>query len=70
VNIHTVSLLPAEAQQLLDRLEVHYTPKHGSWLDIPGIELSVFIKRCLNRRTPDLEILRREAAAWTRRRNV
>jgi len=70
VNIHTVSLLPAEAQQLLDQLEIHYTPKHGSWLDIPEIKLSVFIMRCLNRRIPDLETLRREVATWARRRNV
>jgi len=51
-------------------LEIHYTPKHGSWLDIAEIELSVFTKQCLNRRIPDLETLRREVIAWAKRRNV
>ena len=57
------AFLSQEARRLLDRLEVHYTPKHGSWLDIAEIELSVCTKQCLNRRIPDLETLRREAAA-------
>ncbi len=68
LNTHTTASLykafsPQEARRLLDRLEVHYTPKHGSWLDIAEIELSVCTKQCLNRRIPDLETLRREAAA-------
>ena len=61
---------PAEARRLLDRLEIHYTPKHGSWLDIAEIELSVFTQQGLDRRIPDLEILRREATAWAERRNA
>jgi hypothetical protein len=61
---------PAEARRLLDRLEIHYTPKHGSWLDVAEIELSVFTKQCLNRRIPDLETLRCEAQAWAERRNA
>jgi len=69
LNTHTPASLykafpPEEARRLLDRLEIHYTPKHGSWLDIAKIELSVFTKQCLNRRIPDLETLRRETIAW------
>jgi hypothetical protein len=60
---------PAEARRLLDRLEIHYTPKHGSWLDIAEIELSVFTKQCLTRRISEIETLRREAKAWATRRN-
>lgn len=61
---------PEEARRLLDRLEIHYTPKHGSWLDIAEIELSVYTKQCLDRRIDDIETLRREAKAWTERRNA
>jgi len=57
------ALPPAETWRLLDQLGIHYTSKHGGWLDIPEIELSVFIKRCLNWRIPDLETLRPEATA-------
>jgi hypothetical protein len=60
---------PAEARRLLNRLEIHYTPKHGSWLDMAEIELSVFTKQCLTRRIPDIDTLRREAKAWAMRRN-
>jgi DDE superfamily endonuclease len=60
---------PVEARRLLDRLEIHYTPKHGSWLDMAEIELSVFTKQCLTRRIPDIDTLRREAKAWAKRRN-
>ncbi len=61
---------PAEARRLLDRLEIHYTPKHGSWLEVAAIELRVFTKQCLNRRIADLETLRCEAKAWAERRNT
>jgi hypothetical protein len=61
---------PEEARRLLDRLEIHYTPKHGSWLDIAEIELSVYTTQCLNRRIDDIETLRREAKAWADRRNA
>lgn len=61
---------PQEARRLLDRLEIHYTPKHGSWLDIAEIELSVFTKQCLNRRIDTIDTLRREAKAWADRRNT
>jgi len=74
LNTHTPASLykafpPAEARRLLDRLEIHYTPKHGSWLNIAEIDLSVLSKQCLNRRIPELETLRREAIAWAERRN-
>lgn len=61
---------PEEARRLLNRLEIHYTPKHGSWLDIAEIELSVFTKQCLARRIDDIDTLRREAKAWAERRNA
>ena len=58
-----------EALRLSSRLEIVYTPKHGSWLNIAEIELSVFSRQCLNRRIPDLETLRSEAEAWQVYRN-
>lgn len=61
---------PREARRLLDRLEIHYTPKHGSWLDIAEIELSVFTKQCLDRRIDDIDTLRSEAKARADRRNA
>lgn len=61
---------PEEARRLLERLEIHYTPKHGSWLDIAEIELSVFTRQCLDRRIDDIDTLRREAKAWAERRNT
>ena len=61
---------PSVARRLLERLEIHYTPKHGSWLNIAEIELSVLTKQCLNRRMPDLETLRSETAQWARQRNA
>ena len=60
---------PGEARRLVERLEIHYTPKHGSWLNIAEIELSVFTKQCLDRRIPDLETLKAEAQAWYLERN-
>jgi hypothetical protein len=60
---------PEEARRLLDRLEIHYTPKHGSWLNMAEIELSVLSRQCTNRRIPDKQTLAREIAAWQTRRN-
>ena len=60
---------PEEARRLLERLEIHYTPKHGSWLNIAESELSVFTKQCLDRRLPDIETLRLESKAWHTERN-
>ena len=61
---------PAEARRLLERLEIHHTPKHGSWLNMAETELSVLATQCLNRRIPDKELLTREVAAWERQRNT
>ena len=52
-----------------DKLEIHYTPKHGSWLNIAEIELSVLSKQCLARRIPDIETLIKEVAAWQKARS-
>lgn len=60
---------PAEAKRILDKLEFHYTPKHGSWLDMAEIELSVLARECLDRRIPDKMTLINEVAAWELRRN-
>lgn len=61
---------PAEARRLCERLEWHYTPKHGSWLNVAECELSVLARQCLGRRIPDMGALRREVAAWERDRNA
>ena len=53
----------------LERLEMHYTPKHGSWLNMAEIELGVLSRQCLDRRIPDQRVLRGEVAAWARKRN-
>ncbi len=60
---------PAEAHRILKRLEIHYTPKHGSWLDIAEIELNVMTRQCLDRRIDNVENLRSELAAWEAERN-
>ena len=60
---------PAEARRIAERLEIHYTPKHGSWLNMAEIELGVLARQCLNRRIPDQGVLRREAGAWQQQRN-
>jgi hypothetical protein len=61
---------PAEARRLADRLEIHHTPKHGSWLNVAEIELSVLGRQCLDRRIPDKQALTAEVAAWAQRRNA
>jgi len=61
---------PKQARQLAERLEIHYTPKHGSWLNVAEIGLSVFTKQCLDRRIPDMATLQQEAKAWYRKRNA
>ncbi len=63
------SFAPSEARRTAKRLELHHTPKHGSWLNMAEIELSVFSRQCLNRRAGDEALLRREAAALERERN-
>jgi hypothetical protein len=75
LNTHAVASLyqafgPAEARRLADKLEIHYTPKHGSWLDMAEIELSVLSRQCLDRRIKDKPTLVREVAAWETARNA
>ena len=75
LNTHTPAALyeafePAEARRLAERFEWHYTPKHGSWLNVAEMELSALSRQCLDRRIPDLEALRREVAAWEQKRNT
>jgi hypothetical protein len=60
---------PCEARRLLDRLQIHYTPKHGSWLNMAEIELSVLSRQCLDRRIPDKANLTAKVAAWQQSRN-
>ena len=60
---------PDEARRLLDRIEFHYTPKHGSWLNVAEIELSILSRQCLNRRIPDAPTLIREIESWQTDRN-
>ena len=60
---------PAEARRIAERFEWHYTPKHGSWLNLAEAELSVLARQCLARRIPDLETLEENVAAWLQRRN-
>ena len=75
LNTHNPAALyevfePIEAKRLLDRLEFHYTPKHGSWLNMAEIEFSVLSRQCLDQRIPDEATLKREVAAWEDRRNA
>ena len=60
---------PAEALRIAQRLEIHYTPKHGSWLNMAEIELGVLARQCLDRRIPDQETLGNEIRAWQDQRN-
>ena len=60
---------PAEARRIAERLEIHYTPKHGSWLNMSEIEIGVMARQCLDRRIPDQSALRREVRAWQQQRN-
>lgn len=60
---------PEEARRILKKLDIHYTPKHGSWLDIAEIELNVMTRQCLSRRIGSLEHLTAELAAWEQKRN-
>jgi hypothetical protein len=74
LNTHSTASLyetfsPEEANRLARRLEIHYTPKHGSWLNIAEIELSTLSSQCLNRRIPDIQQMRTQTAAWELHRN-
>jgi hypothetical protein len=75
LNTHSPASLyeafdPAEAKRLADRFEFHYTPKHGSWLDMAEIELGILGRQCLSRRIDNVDGLRREVKAWNRTRNA
>lgn len=74
LNTHTGASLyrtfpAAEAKRILDRLDLHYTPKHASWLNMAEIEIGIMNRQCLNRRIDDREVMRREIAAWELQRN-
>jgi hypothetical protein len=74
LNTHKVASLyeafpPEQARRIAERLEIHHTPKHGSWLNVAEIELSVLTRQCLDRRIGDTEELRREVGAWEEERN-
>ena len=74
LNTHKLSSLyeafePAEARRIAERLEIHYTPKHGSWLNMAEIEIGVLARQCLDRRIANQDILRGEVNAWQNQRN-
>jgi len=74
LNIHTPAALyqtfpPPEAHRILQKLEFHFTPKQGSWLNMVEIELSVLARQCLNRRISDVETIKHEVKAWQQQRN-
>jgi len=75
LNTHTVASLyaafpPDEARRIARKLDIHYTPKHGSWLNIAEIELNALTRQCRRRRIPDLPTMRREVGAWETGRNT
>lgn len=75
LNTHTPACLyetfsPERARAIVERLEWHYTPEHGSWLNMAELELSALSRQCLNRRIADEETLTKECAAWERERNA
>lgn len=75
LNTHTPGSLyeafePAEAKRLADKLEIHYTPRHGSWLNMAEIELSVLSRQCLSERMGDKNRLIEQIAAWEAERNA
>ena len=74
LNTHTPSAFyetfaPEEARRLVQRFEFHFTPKHGSWLNMAEIELSALVRQCLDRRLPDIPTLTQEVQAWQQQRN-
>jgi DDE superfamily endonuclease len=75
LNTHSPASLyaafpPAEAKRLADKLQIHYTPKHGSWLNIAELELAVLQRQCLGQRFGNRDALAQAATAWTARRNA
>lgn len=74
LNTHSIASLyetfePKEARRLAERLDIHYTPKHGSWLNMAEIELSVLKGQCLDRRIPDMLAMQSAVASWEKDRN-
>lgn len=74
LNTHALPSLyeafePSEAKRIADKLEIHYTPKHGSWLDMAEIELGILSRQCLNRRIASVGLLKQEVSAWQKQRN-
>ncbi len=74
LNTHKIASLyeafpPERARAYVSRLEIHFTPKHGSWLNAAEIELSILTKQCLDRRIPNLDTLKTEVANWQTKRN-
>lgn len=74
LNTHRLSSLyeafePKEARRIARKLEIHHTPKHGSWLNMAEIELSALSRQCLDRRIADKKALQHEVAAWEQQRN-
>lgn len=74
LNTHKASSLykafpPEEARRIIKKLEIHYTPKHGSWLDIAEIELNIMTRQCLSRRIESIELLCKELSSWESERN-
>jgi len=74
LNTHRLASLylafsPTEARRIARKIELHHTPKHGSWLNAAEIELAILSTQCLGRRIPDMDTLRTEAAAWEAERN-
>lgn len=74
LNTHSPSAFyetfePEEARRLVERFEFHFTPKHGSWLNMAEIELSALVRQCLDRRLPDIETLTDEVQSWQQQRN-
>ena len=75
LNTHKMASLyeafaPEEARRIIEKLEIHHTPKHGSWLNMAEIELSVLQRQCLQARIPDQATLTEKVTAWEQRRNV
>lgn len=74
LNTHSPAALyqtysPEEARRITRKLEFHYTPKHGSWLNMAEIELAILSRQCLKRRIPNTEVMGREVTAWQAERN-
>jgi transposase len=74
LNTHSIGSLyetfpPDEARRIRDKLEIHYTPKHGSWLNMAEIEINILVNHGLSKRIPDMEQMKKEVRAWNSARN-